>query len=149
MKCYNHSSENSIATCKHCNKGLCVKCSSRFNIIICESCLLKYNKSVANEMYTGLAITTSILFGVMFFKGINSFSLGLLLAFTYWGWKFLSSHAPSLTMGTGNVWFFYFMIKFFIAYFIGLFVGPYQIFKMLKEIGIIKKTQGKIENNEI
>ena len=161
MKCFNHTDMDATATCQSCNKGLCVECSSRFDMMLCEPCLLAHNKSVAQEMYTGLAITATILLGFAFFMGtretstgeslgvINALLPGLFLAFSYWGWKFLSDHLPFLTMATGTVWLIYFMFKFFLAYFIGLIVGPYQIYKMFKEINSVKKTKKQIERGDI
>ncbi len=52
-------------------------------------------------------------------------------------------------MGTTSVWGVYFMLKFIGAYFIGLFVGPYQIFKMFKELGKIQKVKAQIARGEI
>lgn len=161
MKCFNHNEMDATATCQECSKGLCVNCSSRFNAMLCESCLLNHNKSVATQMYTGLAITIAIFLGFIYFIGSTEFRSGetlgfakaifpsLIFAFTYWGWKFMTSHFPSLTMGSGNVWIMYFFLKFIASYFIGLIVGPYQIFKMLKEINSTNKVKAKIARGEI
>lgn len=160
MKCFNHIDMDATATCNNCSKGLCSKCSSRFSLMLCESCLLEHNKSIAIEMYIGLAITTIILIGSAVFmimqtntgedvNILNALLVGLLFSFTYWGWKFLSTYFPSLTVATGNVWIIYICIKFTIAYFIGLLVGPYQIYKMLRDIKIAKKIKNQIEKGEI
>ena len=159
MKCFNHVDQDATATCMNCNKGLCVECSSRFSSILCEPCLIEHNKSVARTMYIGLAITVIIFLGFMSIFGSMQSSTGetlgyskaifpsLLFAFTFWGWKFLSDYFPRLTMGTGNVWILYFIFKFFAAYFIGLIVGPYQIFKMMRELNTVNKTKKQIESN--
>jgi hypothetical protein len=161
MKCFNHNEMDATATCQECSKGLCVNCSSRFNAMLCESCLLNHNKSVSTQMYTGLAITIAILLGFTYFIGgmelPNGQTLGfakailpsLILAFTYWGWKFMTNHFPSLSMGSGTVWIMYFMIKFVAALHIGLIVGPYQIYKMLKEINSTNKVKSQIASGEI
>lgn len=160
MKCFNHTDMDATATCKNCNKGLCVECSSRFNTMLCEPCLIEHNKSVARNMYIGLATTVLIFFGFMYVFGSIQGSSGeplgyskailpsLLLAFTFWGWKFLSDYSPRLTMGTGNVWIMYFFIKLLMACFIGLIVAPYQIFKMLKELNTVNKTKKQIIRGE-
>jgi len=118
---------------------------------------LEHNSSVAKQLYFGLAMTLFIFLGAtyVFYTSVgNNEDLGMalfggaLMAGTYWGWKFLSDHLPSLTMGTTNVWIFYLLVKFFLAYFIGLLVGPYQIFKMFRELRKIRKVKGQIARGE-
>lgn len=161
MKCFNHNEMDATSTCQECSKGLCVNCSSRFNMMLCEGCLLSHNKSVATQMFTGLAITIAIFLSFTYFFGSLESSSGesigyskavfpsLVLAFTYWGWKFMTNYFPTLTMGTGFVWLVYFFLKFTASCLIGLIVGPYQIFKMLKEIRMTNKVKGQISRGEI
>lgn len=161
MKCFNHIDLDATATCQECGKGLCINCSSRFNVILCEGCLLNHNKSVSREMYIGLAITISIFIGFTYLLGTmtlhhgktvgfeKAWIFGLLLSFTFWGWRFLNNYLPTLASGTGAVWIIYLFIKFTAAYFIGILVGPYQIFKMSKEIYRVQKVRGQITRGEI
>lgn len=160
MKCFAHNGLDATATCQGCNKGLCVDCSSRFNVTLCEFCLLSHNRSVEKEMYKGLAITIFIFSVVTYYIGDSWWSSdnenliiawfpGIILAFTYWGWKFLSEHAFRLQGANIGIWLIYLMFKFFIAYFIGILVGPYQIFRMLKEIRVARKTKRQITRGEL
>ena len=158
MKCFNHQETDANGTCQDCGKALCGECVSRFDFPLCESCLLTHNTNVSKELYFGLAITAIIFLVVTYFIYMNidqqqnlgkSMFMGGLMAGTYWGWKFLSDYFPRLTMGSSNVWFIYLFLKFIAAYFIGLFVGPYQIFKMFKELGTIQKVKAQISSGEI
>jgi cation transport ATPase len=146
MKCFNHNAVDATATCQDCGKGLCVECSSRFDTIFCEPCLLKHNSLVSRQMYVGLVLTAAIFVGATYFfgsvapgtvkaMGLGSAAIvGLLLAFTFWGWRFLSNYLPRLTRGNVFTWAMYLALKFVAAYFIGIVVGPYQIFKHFREI---------------
>ena len=158
MKCFNHSDIDANGTCQDCGKGLCGECVSRFDFPLCEPCLLTHNSNVSKQLYFGLAITAIIFIAVTYFFYMNvgnqeqlgkSVLMGGLMAGTYWGWKFLTDYFPNLTMGTTNVWFIYFMLKFIGAYFIGLLVGPYQIFKMFRELGKVQKVKAQIAHDEI
>lgn len=158
MKCFHHTDRAAVATCEKCPKGLCHPCANHFESILCQQCLLKNNKSKAKEVYIGLAVTIAIFFSSSYFLGTflkggtHSFDfskgwlISLLLAFTYWGWVFLTDYFPSLLEGTGDTWLMYFSVKFIASYFIGIIVGPYQILKMLKEIYIIQKTKKQVSN---
>ena len=97
MKCFSHNAMDATATCQDCGKGLCVDCSSRFNLILCEPCLLKHNSLVSRQMYVGLALTVVIFVASTYFFGSvalgkgksmgygNAAFVGLMLAFTYLG----------------------------------------------------------------
>src|SRR5438046_1217177 len=104
MKCFNHNAVDATATCQDCGKGLCVECSSRFDTILCEPCLLKHNSLVSRQMYVGLALTAVIFIAATyFFSSVapgnakplafgSATLMGLMLAFTFWGWRFLSDY---------------------------------------------------------
>ena len=161
MKCFNHNAMDATATCQDCGKGLCVDCSSRFNLILCEPCLLKHNNLVSRKMYLGLTLTAVIFVAATYFFGSvvlgkgksmgygSAAFVGLMLAFTYWGWRFLSDHFPRLTGGTGGVWLVYLMLKFMAAYFIGIIVGPYQIFKHFREIYRARHVKQQLTRGEL
>ena len=38
MKCYFHESEDVVATCQSCGKGLCKPCAEVFTPCLCEEC---------------------------------------------------------------------------------------------------------------
>ncbi len=158
MKCFNHPETDANGTCQDCGKGLCGNCIARFDFPLCEPCLLSHNSTVSKQLYMGLAITFIIFIGATYFSYFNMFQkegigdamlFGGFIAGTYWGWRFLTDHLPSLTMGSYPVWMIYLMLKFMVALVIGLFVGPYQIFKMFKELGAIQKVKGQITRGEI
>jgi hypothetical protein len=161
MKCFNHSCSDAAATCQQCGKGLCHACAARFDMPFCLPCLLSHNQSVTREMSAGLLMTAVVFMTATWFLSTlkdshgqtiglgKAATLGLLLAFTYWGWRFLTQHLPRLVAGTGFMWIVYLLVKFLLAYFIGLIVGPYQIFKMLKEIGIVRKLRRQIASGEV
>jgi hypothetical protein len=75
--------------------------------------------------------------------------LGLLFAFTYLGWKFLTNYFPQLWGGTGTLWLVYLILKFIAAYFIGLIVGPFQIIKMLNQLRILSRVKHQIATGEL
>jgi len=133
MKCFHHTDRDAVATCQKCSKGLYHPFANHFESILCKRCLLKNNKYKAKEVYLGLAVTAAIFFSSTFLgtflKGrTHSFDfnkgwlISLLLAFTYWGWIFLTDYFPSLLEGTGDTWLIYFFVKFIAAYFIGIIV---------------------------
>jgi hypothetical protein len=149
MKCFNHPEVDANGTCSYSNIAICGKCISRFLFALCEQCLLKHNSNVSKELYLGLATSTVIFTVVTYFMYVEvreleglgkSMLMGGLMAGTYWGWRFLTDHLPKLTMGSMAVWYIYFVLKFTGAYFIGLFVGPYQIFRMDRELSKVKRT---------
>ena len=177
MNCFNHPALAATATCQNCGRGLCTPCSSRFTLLRCQPCILQNNAAVARKTYASLAATALIFIVTFVFVGnIGSMGMpppsshalrhmhnvqtanpgiaaqimvGLLMAFTYWGYKFLSARMPRVVIGTPFVWFFYFMLKFVLAYFIGVFVGPYQIYKSIRELRIVQRTKGQIARGEI
>jgi len=158
MKCFNHSDSDANGSCQGCGKGLCGLCVSRFENPLCEPCLTKNNSGVAKQLYLGLAITAAIFISVSVFlfpmasehgNPGQAFFMGALMAGTYWGWKFLTDYFPSLTAGTSSVWLIYLLLKFVGAYFIGLIVGPYQIYKMVKEINKINKVKSQLSQGKI
>lgn len=160
MKCFAHDDRDATATCQPCGKGLCSECSRRFDLILCDTCLLAHNQAVLSQMYSGVAITVIIFAAATYFLGSmemrdgtsfgfdKAWFLSLLLAFTYWGWKFLSERQRLAFLGNINFWLFYFLIKFALSYFVGLIVGPYQIYKMMKEIRTASKTNQLIARGQ-
>ncbi len=74
---------------------------------------------------------------------------GMLAAFTYWGWKFLSENQRLLFIGNINFWLGYVLVKFFFAYFIGIIVGPYKLYKMIKEVTVASKTNLQIARGRV
>jgi len=161
MKCFHHNDKEATATCQRCGKGLCFECTTRFSMLFCEDCILSYNKSVIAQMYKGIAVTLIIFVGFMIILGnakISSIeSLGfakalipaMMIAFTYWGWQFLSEKMRFLFFGNVIFWFFYFVIKLSLANIVGLFVGPYKIYTMFNEIHVANKTSAQIKRGEI
>lgn len=162
MRCFAHADVDAEALCHGCNKALCGRCSTRFGINVCESCVLSRNRAVAREMYTGL-LTTLITFGgaTWFFMTLRDSAglptvtpttaafLGMLFAFTYWGWKFLSNYFPTLWFGTGIIWLIYVVLKFIASYFIGLIVGPFQIIRMLNQLRIVSRVKRQIASGKL
>lgn len=165
MKCSIHPEFDAISTCQGCGKGLCDGCSRRFTIQRCESCLLAHNRSVATNAYTQIFITALILIGATYILGSlkgshgesigysRAWTFGLYFAFIYWGWKYLGNHPRWTIVGTGTFfflyWIFHFIFKLIISGFISMIVGPYQIFKMVKELNVVNKTKKQIELGEI
>lgn len=147
---------DATSTCNMCGKGLCSDCTNRFEMPFCEACLLQHNKAIEKEVYVGFAIMLVIFFGAMYFYWNILFShqqkfepflllIGLLFSFSYWGWKFLSNYLPRLQQGSLFTWIIYLYLKFTAAYFVGFIVGPYQIYKMVKNLRISRKIKKQIE----
>lgn len=50
MKCFNHHSEDAVAICKSCNKGLCIQCATEVeNLVSCKGKCQEEVK-ILNEM---------------------------------------------------------------------------------------------------
>jgi hypothetical protein len=102
-------------------------------------------------MWIGLGITVAIPIVVTWilvsYKAPfgRSLIIGLLLAGTNWGWKFLSAHFPRMTGGSSNVWLVYLTIKLMASSFIGIFVGPYQIYRMIRELRTAREAVQFVE----
>lgn len=153
MKCFAHVASDAVGQCNGCQVGLCGDCVTRFTIPSCERCFVSHNKAVALEMYKGLGITAVIFaLGVWFAfshpmpgaKTGTFLLMGLLLSFTYWGWRFLSEYFPRLSGGSIIVWFFYLGIKLIAAYLVGILVGPYRIYKMARELHLARKENKRV-----
>lgn len=158
MKCFNHNAADATATCQGCGKGLCVDCTSRFNMVLCEPCLLAHNARLSRQMYLGLALTVVIfVVATYFFSSGAGASLkvgsaaftGLLFAFTYWGWRFLGNRFSPPMVGGVFAWLMYLALKFIAAYFIGLIVGPYQIFKHFRDLYRTRSVKQQIARGEV
>lgn len=160
MKCNVHSEADATASCTACGQGLCVACAQRFSMPMCEACLLEHNRAVGREMMRGLAFSLLIFVGGVFFlwkvaiepQGgppsayFGALFGGLLFSFTYWGWRFVSERWPGLALQNPLM---HFLLKLFVAYFIGLVVGPYQIYKGIRELSVVRRTAGQIARGEI
>lgn len=151
MKCATHIDVDAVATCGSCNRGLCKACTDRFDRPFCEACVVAVNKSIANQLYLGLAITISVLIASFYMSRIllqatflDSILSSVAFAGLYWGWRFLSDHAPRLEMASILVWVFYLYVKLMLACLIGFFVAPYQIFKMVRELKTIRELERQL-----
>lgn len=158
MKCLNHIDSEATALCQGCNKGLCVHCSTRFDTTLCEQCLLGHNKAVVDDTWTDLLMTVILFLGITWFFHkpqathlplINSATLGIMFAFMYWGWKFLSNLFPLVWIGSGLVWLILTIVKFIAAYFVGLIVGPFQIIKAVRQIRATSRLRQQIVEGKV
>lgn len=156
MKCSTHADSDAAAQCRACSRGLCHACSSRFTLMMCEGCLLQHNRSIARSMYLKLAGTVvafaffawmalslehAPLSGAEYAKYLASrLMIAAFFAFAIWGWDFLDRNVRHLVVATPLVWFFYLWIKLWLALLIGIFVGPYQIYRMVREIRTTRVT---------
>jgi len=151
MKCFSHPDNDAVGQCSLCGKGLCKACGSRFERILCDACATTHNRQIVREMWIGLGITVAIPIVVTWilvsYKAPfgRSLIIGLLLAGTNWGWKFLSAHFPRMTGGSSNVWLVYLTIKLMASSFIGIFVGPYQIYRMIRELRTAREAVQFVE----
>jgi len=165
MKCFSHPDGDAAAQCKSCSRGLCHSCAQRFSLMMCEGCILQHNGSVARSMYVRL-IGTGILFvllswlfltmkpptleqGQYFTFAVSRLLIALIFAFALWGWDFLDRHTRHLVSASLPVWVFYFLFKFMLSIVIGIIVGPYQIYRMVKEIRTARQTANGIANGAI
>lgn len=160
MKCTVHTQTDATARCTTCGGGLCAPCAQRFSTPMCETCLLAHNRAVGHEMIRGLSFSLLLFLGMTVFlwqvaiepqggppSAYFAAAFGsLLVSFTYWGWRFVSERWPGLALQNLLM---HFLLKLFVAYFIGLFVGPYQIYKSVRELSVVRKTAGQIARGEI
>ncbi|WP_394003189.1 hypothetical protein ACF3M1_01310 [Luteimonas sp. WGS1318] len=126
---------------------------------------MKHNAGVATSMYLKL-IGTGVLFAMLSWLFLSmrpptlelaqypayiasKLLLAAIFAFALWGWDFLDRHARHLVSGTPLVWIMYFGFKLMLSVMIGIVVGPYQIFRMIKEVRLVRRTSRAIADGVI
>lgn len=158
MKCFIHTNAAATALCPGCGKGLCTRCSARFDTTLCEQCLLNYNKAVSDDTYAELLMMVFLSLGITWFFHkpqathlplVNAAMLGLIFSFAYYGWKFLTNHFPTVWIGSGIVWLILTIVKLFTAFIVGLIVGPFQIVKAIRQIRASSRVRRQIATGKV
>jgi hypothetical protein len=148
-----HPNQGAVAQCTTCSRGLCPDCAPRFEPPSCDACVVNNNTRAERELWTGLVITAAIAFASPFFlrsAGIplgQSLFTGVQFAFAWWGWKFLSAHLPSLSRAALATWFVYFFFKLVASMFIGLVVGPYQLYRLVTLLRVLRHARAVVSDN--
>ena len=156
MECARQPGRQAVATCNLCGKGLCSECAERFAPPLCEACLLSHNRNVAVRFAVELGITLLIAIGIAALIAsresgtwTGGFSLGILVACTYWGWQFVDGPATPFAYTSGGAYAFCAALKIFFAVCLGVFVTPWQIFKRIREILRIRKLEKGIREGSV
>ena len=141
MKCFYHTTEQAVAQCIDCGKGLCASCASKYELPICDSCNKK-RKSIEIVQYIKPLIICAILYIIgtnLDFMGPTSAFNGYMVMSIYAGWKVIDQFIPNLF-----VWFnlkailWYYLIRVAISMFIGAFTTPiYLIYCVVRVIKTI------------
>lgn len=133
--------------------GLCPGCAKRFEPPMCDGCLVQNNSRAERELWTGLVITAGIAIICPFILRSLGYPLGqsILIAFQFafagWGWKFLTAHLPSLSRSAMAIWFVYFLFKLVASMFVGLVVGPYQVFRSVTQLRVLRHARAVVSAN--
>lgn len=138
MKCYKHIEADAISSCVDCGRGLCPSCTNKFNIPLCDNCLLARNNANKQLLIKNLVIMAALFgFGAyLALTGEGDFSERAFAPFIFagipWGWSFLNKITPAmfLFLPIGG-WILYFTFKLVLASLIGIFVMPYKIYQIV------------------
>ncbi len=141
MNCYYHPNHRAVAQCVDCNRGLCVKCASKYTVPICDACNTK-RKSHERLMYIKPLVWCVVLFIVGYSLGDlfgDKMFGGYMIMCAYAGWKFINQFCPSVF-----VWFslraiyMFYLLKLGISMLIGFFATPiylvYCVYKLIRTI---------------
>lgn len=159
MNCSNHPTENAIALCIDCNKGLCFHCATMHTIPICEYCKEKRIRierlQIIHEMSLTYAMgfTLGFLFAWWQNRGLTinlghwlvSYGIGIYIFSSFIpGWRFLTRITPPffllLPMRT---WILLFILKAILAFGVGLFVLPIKTLKNIYRLILLSKAVKK------
>lgn len=155
MKCYKHNEREIVVQCHGCGKGLCHECSTRFNVILCQDCLL-----ASNESYKKTLIRNFVLMAILFYFGFTwilpdggfwgALFFGYLMASVPWGWMLLNRITPDIFLILPLIgWVIYFFMKVFLSGMIGFFMAPYKIYKTLQEYKDIKTVKQQVQSGSL
>ncbi|MGI9526719.1 MAG: hypothetical protein ACR2MS_06395 [Weeksellaceae bacterium] len=159
MNCYNHPTENAVATCQDCHKGLCTACASLYEFPICSDCNRKRiaidKRNIIKELVLTLAVGAFMIYFYHVTKPeasrINSTvdsSYLTYLVFGYMGcsivsgWKTLSAITPNIFLVLPILgWVLFFIIKLFASLFIGPFMLPIRWFRNIMRWRVLKEAE--------
>ena len=137
MECARHSGRQAVATCNLCGKG-------------------SHNRNVAVRLAVELGITLLIAIGIAALIAsresgtwTGGFSLGIIVACTYWGWQFVDGAATPFAYTSGGAYAFCALLKILFAVCLGVLVTPWQIFKRIREILRIRKLEKDIREGSV
>lgn len=141
MNCFNHPVDVAVGTCLDCNRGMCSRCSSKYNSPICSNCNSKRieieKKTIVNDI---VAILVIGFFLALISKNTTEKppSRNQIESFFYYysffasvaGWRYLNKITPQVFLFLPYIgWVIYFLIKSLLSLFIGFFVFPFKIYK--------------------
>lgn len=154
MECINHRGVPAVGTCNVCGKGLCAECASRFETPLCESCLLKHNSSIETNCYIKLGITLLMFVGAGIwwaFSDEGNFDAYIFFAvigvLVYWGKDVVSG--PTGVVMDLKTYGIFSVFKFIFTLIAGLFLAPIGIFRCIREIVTVRRTQKDILSGKI
>jgi hypothetical protein len=155
MNCHKHNSQNAVAQCVDCGRGLCPSCTERFSFPVCDGCNLK---RLGNDKK--VLIRNVLLMAVIFFAGFqfahsqredfwDTLMTAYALAGLPWGWSFLTRITPQMFLFMPLFgWVVYFVLKFFLAFLIGPLVTPFKIYQMIRQYRSTKIVKEMIRTQD-
>ncbi len=150
MNCFNHNENVAVATCIDCNRGLCSKCSSIYDISICSRCNNKRIETEKREIYKSFIYALCIGLGFCVFMHLNDrtempFYYNIFLFFlgagVYVGWRTLNSITPSMFLWMSFIgWAIYYTFKLVTSAMIGFWLLPFWIGKKILRLREINEN---------
>ncbi len=152
MKCHVHYNDDAVSQCSDCGKGLCLDCTNKYNIPLCNTCATSRNSAIKQ-----LWIKNSILMAILFIIGFvistdanngffQSIFVGYAVAGIPWGWSALDKITPNVFLILPLIgWVIYFVCKLLISLFVGMFVAPYKIYQIVKGLKKAKQLENYIK----
>lgn len=139
MNCFFHPSEQAVAQCVDCQKGLCHTCASKYVIPICDSC--NHHRRHAEMMtYIKPLILCLVLYIIGYqvkMMGSSSSFSGYIFMSIYIGWKFIHQFIPNMfILFSLRAMLWYYLIRIGISLFVGIFTAPvylgWCIYKLIR-----------------
>ena len=156
LNCYNHNGTEAVSQCVDCGKGLCLDCTRKYSVSLCNQCAL-----VRLDAERNLLIKNFIIMIILFFVGLVwglvshvnfflSLLLGYYLAGTPWGWGILTRITPRVFLFLPLIgWLVYFVAKFMIALVIGAYILPFKIYRAIRDYSNLKKMENFAKHEQI
>ena len=154
MKCFYHNSDDSVALCPDCNKGLCYSCASAFTVPICKYCFNKRSgneqENIAKELMWMVIVTlglTFLSFSTPNFKNAPAYFFILIPLIIFYltasiivDWKTVNKITPRFFLFLPVIgWIIYLFVKFYASMMVGMFVSPFWLFKRAKRFYTLKR----------
>lgn len=152
MNCHRHNSDDAIAQCNDCTRGLCSICSEHFSVMVCDNCALKSADARLIEIIKGFAFTIAIFVAVIVWFQSNAkqplpwnsplLFMPYMLGCIPFGWAFLTRVIPNYALTMHAVaWVLVFILKLWLSAIIGGIIAPYVIYRATRDFKALRKLK--------